>query len=629
MTLATPAIVQQSFAQALTAPATLTLPNPVTVGNLLLMLGVGGGGGGGPDDAFGFGGTNPSGWSNLIHSTTDFVGLAVYTKLATESTPPVLTVPYAGTSTQAVVIFEIETSSTITPINPNVSVNEFQISAGPNGAATSVASLYLGLAVDSTTGLTYVGEDGTTCGQTVAGVNLFESYSYTGVVVSGTSAEPFTFNWQQSAVGVYEANVGGLFGVQLSPGMVPTPTPGTASSETNSEDFVYFVAERVTIRDGVPYHYYTVEMMASRYFGGNFAQAKPSEVENAYCVDAGRQILPGNPAADLWITLENQGAIGSVDVVTGGSGYPSPLLGQIVDLNGPGAGATVSITVTAGVITAIVVDSAGSGYVQPEIQLAASSGAGAVLTPLVSNTCSIYADAAVWASGNVGDVIRASGGKAQIVTVSSPQVVQCNVLQPFTAFMPNTQQVAPAPAGYWSEGAPAAMVGYLDHLEGQSVVGLADGDVFGPLTVTDGAISLPTPASLISVGLGYTAQLQTLRLDLPGGGTIQSKRKKISAVNVRVQDTQGLYVGSRWDMLKPIIPAGYVASNNPVPFSEGGGVQMTAYLGIYGETTVRFEDQRINMDPSWNPDGQVCIQQSNPLPASVLAVVPEVTMGDT
>ncbi len=391
------------------------------------------------------------------------------------------------------------------------------------------------------------------------------------------------------------------------------------------------VVERTAVRNGTPYRFYTLETMTSRLLGGNFAQAVPSDVEYSWAVDAGVQVAPANPPADLWITPGNNGALSSLDIIVGGSGYPSSVVAAVVDLVGNGSGAQITLEVTGGVITGYTILAAGAGYVQPEVQIMTSTGSGAVITASVSNTCTLYADAGVFTDSVVGEIVRAAGGQVQITGFTDTQHVTGSVIQPFSQFIPNTAQPASCLSGAWSMGPQITQLPYLDHLEGMEVVGLADGNVFGPLTVTDGAIALPSPASLVTAGLGYTVQVQTLRLDVgsQGGGTIQGKRKKISAATLRVQDTQGLMVGATWNTLTPMLPAGYAPSNEPPPFSEGGGIQQMPVNGLYGQDTVSYLDQRIIMGGGWGPDGQVCIQQSNPLPMTILAVIPEVTLGDT
>ncbi len=169
-------------------------------------------------------------------------------------------------------------------------------------------------------------------------------------------------------------------------------------------------------------------------------------------------------------------------------------------------------------------------------------------------------------------------------------------------------------AGIQYVGSPATSFAGAQHLAGATVTGLADGVVITPFSMpTSGSFTLSTPASKVTVGLAFTPQLQTLRLDL-GEPTAQGKRKKITSVTVRVQETLGLSIGRSFSSLVPMkdLVVGNVGtmSNQVV-------------------TNLVTDDARTNIDPLWDVPGQYCIQQSNPLPASVLGVIPEITVGDT
>jgi len=165
-------------------------------------------------------------------------------------------------------------------------------------------------------------------------------------------------------------------------------------------------------------------------------------------------------------------------------------------------------------------------------------------------------------------------------------------------------------------GNPATTITGLWHLVGQTVTGLADGKVIPPQVVSaQGTITLSTPASVVVLGLGYTCQLQTLRLDT-GDPTIQSKRKKIPAVTVRVEDALGLTIGKTFS-------AGSQVSMKDLVVGNVG----TMSNGVV--TDLVTGDARTVLDPSFDVPGQYCIQQSQPLPATVLGVMPEVDLGDT
>lgn len=151
----------------------------------------------------------------------------------------------------------------------------------------------------------------------------------------------------------------------------------------------------------------------------------------------------------------------------------------------------------------------------------------------------------------------------------------------------------------------------LDHLEGKTVGILGDGNVFPAAVVTGGRIALDNPASQIIIGLPYTAELETLDLDV-GDPTIQGKRKKISAVNVKLEDSRGIKVGGVYE--------------------NGDYTQLTEVkersTQMYGTPIGLLTGQeRVILDPTWNSNGRILIRQDNPLPCTILAAIPEVDVG--
>ena len=126
--------------------------------------------------------------------------------------------------------------------------------------------------------------------------------------------------------------------------------------------------------------------------------------------------------------------------------------------------------------------------------------------------------------------------------------------------------------------------------------------------VTGGVVTLPAAASLIMVGLRYTCDLETLNLELADGlGTIQGKRKKLTALTTRMFKTRGLAAGPT--------------------FSETYELKLPVEAYAIPQALLTG-DQRIVMSPSYNIEGRICIRQSYPLPATVLAVIPEIELGD-
>ena len=169
-------------------------------------------------------------------------------------------------------------------------------------------------------------------------------------------------------------------------------------------------------------------------------------------------------------------------------------------------------------------------------------------------------------------------------------------------------------AGLRYNGAPVTTFSGAQHLAGAIVTGLADGQVITPFVMpVSGTFVLATPASKVVIGLAYTPQLQTLQLDT-GEPTIQGKEKKISAVTVRVNQTLGLSIGHTINTMVPM--------KDLVRGNVGSATNQVATDLVTG-------DAMTIIDPRWTIPGQYFIQQSNPFPASILGVIPQLTVGNT
>ena len=226
----------------------------------------------------------------------------------------------------------------------------------------------------------------------------------------------------------------------------------------------------------------------------------------------------------------------------------------------------------------------------------------------------------------VGNILRVDGGKATIVTYTSATQVVANVTQPLTTTFPDDPYNLPVPAlsGSWSISVPTTIVTGLNHLEGMTVSILADGGVMPPQIVTNGVITLQTAASQIVVGLPYICQLQSFYLEAPAQTTTQGARKNISSVIVRVEASRGLQVGANQ------VDASTQPNNANVPWTNMSAVKERNALIDAGANIPLFTG---DIDPEyitsdWNSKGQVAIQQINPLPANILAVIPQTSLGD-
>jgi len=160
--------------------------------------------------------------------------------------------------------------------------------------------------------------------------------------------------------------------------------------------------------------------------------------------------------------------------------------------------------------------------------------------------------------------------------------------------------------GLTYNGAAATVIYGLTHLEGKTVSILADGNVHPQRVVTDGAITLDRAASVVHVGLTYISDFETLEIANAQQET-RSKNKIINHVSLIVENSRGIWVGPDVDNL-----------------TEAKRDQYTAYTDAILETTGLL-DLRIQAD--WSKAGKIFARQVDPLPMSILAVIPEVTYG--
>ena len=94
-----------------------------------------------------------------------------------------------------------------------------------------------------------------------------------------------------------------------------------------------------------------------------------------------------------------------------------------------------------------------------------------------------------------------------------------------------------APAHEWVQG--------LAHLNGQEVWALADGHVFGPMTVKNAQVKLPVPVSKGTVGLWHPPVATTLPMPRDRAEGVVVKRKgRIHTLHIDVEDTTSLAVAA-------------------------------------------------------------------------------------
>jgi hypothetical protein len=165
-------------------------------------------------------------------------------------------------------------------------------------------------------------------------------------------------------------------------------------------------------------------------------------------------------------------------------------------------------------------------------------------------------------------------------------------------------------SGLSYNGAATSTLSGLGHLEGQTVQVLVNGATHPDRVVTSGAISLQVPATTASVGLGYDSVLQTMRLEAGAAdGTAQGKTKRITKVVIRFLATLGAKAGPDLNTLDQIeFRGGSDPMNQPPPLFTG--------------------DKLVEWPGGYDFDGYVTVKQEQPLPMTVIAIMPQVTTQD-
>jgi len=150
----------------------------------------------------------------------------------------------------------------------------------------------------------------------------------------------------------------------------------------------------------------------------------------------------------------------------------------------------------------------------------------------------------------------------------------------------------------------------LDHLEGKIVSILADGAAHPNRTVESGSVTLQRASSVVHVGLPYTSRLQTMRPEAGAGdGTAQGKTKRINKMVIRFLATVGAKAGPDVDHLDEIqFRSGSALMDAPVPLFTG--------------------DKIMEWPGGYDFDGYMIVEQDQPLPMTLVALMPQLQTQD-
>jgi hypothetical protein len=233
------------------------------------------------------------------------------------------------------------------------------------------------------------------------------------------------------------------------------------------------------------------------------------------------------------------------------------------------------------------------------------------ITWVAGETMKVFASAPTFLPGDVGNEFwvnsnsLANADKVKMSVVSYVSSTEVNA-KPDRTVPVSLRGTARAT---WSRAVDE--VGGLWHIEGKAVSILGSGFVLASPAnssyvvkhVSGGKITLDGCFDLIHVGLGYTPYIVTLDVDVPyQDGSIAEQGKLINRVTVLVQDTRSL-----WAIENDQRPVEY-----KIRQFEGYDDPITPYTG----------KAELDCFGNWDRNGRIGVGTMDPLPITILGVIP-------
>lgn len=170
--------------------------------------------------------------------------------------------------------------------------------------------------------------------------------------------------------------------------------------------------------------------------------------------------------------------------------------------------------------------------------------------------------------------------------------------------------------GITYSGVATTTIGGLGHLAGRTVQVLADGATHPDVVVSGGgSVTLQRSATLVHIGFGYVSDLEPM--DIQGGaadGSSLTRMKRIAWVGLMLFRTVGGLVGWR--------DARSGATAFEALETRTGTDPMDTAVPL---ATGTF---RLQLPPRWDRDASLVVRQDQPLPLTVLGIVPRMSTND-
>ncbi len=160
------------------------------------------------------------------------------------------------------------------------------------------------------------------------------------------------------------------------------------------------------------------------------------------------------------------------------------------------------------------------------------------------------------------------------------------------------------------DGEPVQIIEGLNHLDGKTVAIVADGFVLPRQTVVDGSITLEIAASSVQVGLPYTCAWESLDANITAGdGATHPRMATIPEVTIFFEKSRGGFIGTDPDpeKLDELIQRSYEPWDTPIDLIDGSKL--------------------ITLPSAYNSRKRIYFEQRDPLPVTLVGIVPKVIFG--
>lgn len=167
-------------------------------------------------------------------------------------------------------------------------------------------------------------------------------------------------------------------------------------------------------------------------------------------------------------------------------------------------------------------------------------------------------------------------------------------------------------SGLTYDGAPTTTVSGLNHLEGEEVAVTIDGAIHPNVTVSSGAITLQYEASVINVGLPYTATVRTMPLEAGAAdGVSQGKTMRVNNIVMRLLDVgPGLWYGPSESQMDEYHPRTTLDLMDSAVMNQTQDTDLLPWPGEY------------------QTQPQITVQHRLPQSCTIVALMPQVTTYD-